>query len=97
MSSSNSSKVRCPQCYKYGTPKASRFRGNKERFRYFLFPLYGVFRCHACNWRGWLYRSNASPVVIRSLIAFYSIIAVAILVAVIVLVVTYWPSGRFNY
>lgn len=91
------SKLTCPQCYKSGTPKKSRFRSNGERLRFYAFPLYGVYRCHACNWRGWLFRSNASPTVLRSLIALYGVIAFGVLAAVVALIVSYWPSGRFKY
>lgn len=90
-------KLRCPQCYKVGGVRRSRFRSSGERYRYWLFPLYGPFRCHACNWRGWLYRRDASPMTIRLLIGLYVTMALVALGGAAILIIHNWPSGRFKY
>jgi hypothetical protein len=59
--------------------------------------LYAPYRCHACNWRGWLFRRDASPVTLRLMIGLYVALALAVLGSAVVLIVTFWPSGRFKY
>jgi hypothetical protein len=75
----------------------SKPRGFGERLRLRLVPVYGVYRCHNCNWRGWLVRSTASPLITRLLILGYALLAIAVLGALAYIVVHNWPRPDYKY
>jgi hypothetical protein len=62
----------CPNCGKPEKVHRSHTRGLMEKIFKTATP-YKVFRCHGCNWRGWLIPgTNASGAALRS----YKIVAV---------------------
>ena len=78
-----------------GNTGASACAGEKLT-RVFL-PVYGVYRCHNCNWRGWLPRGSTSPMMRRVLIVLYSTILLAVLAYATVMLIEHWPNPTYNY
>lgn len=62
-----------------------------------LMPMYAVYRCHNCNWRGWLPRSTYSPGTTRLMIGLYILIVVLILAGIAFAIIRYWPSAKYKY
>jgi len=62
-----------------------------------LVPVYSVYRCHNCNWRGWLRRSNATNVKVALVVAFYAIVGVAVIAGTVVAIQRLWPSPEYEY
>jgi hypothetical protein len=88
---------RCPQCGTVGKVHRSRPRGFFEDLRRFIFPVFSVYRCHNCNWRGWLLRSGAKSTTGRLVLAAYVVVLLALIVALVLLVREYWPNAEFQY
>jgi hypothetical protein len=74
-----SSLQRCRSCGTVGKVHRSKPRNRREEVVRFLVPVYGIYRCHNCNWRGWLPRGRSSPVVRKLLVGFYVILVVTVL------------------
>ena len=62
----------CPHCHTTGKVHRSLPRNLREKATKALLPVYGVYRCHHCNWRGWLPRGSTSRLMRRLLIIIYS-------------------------
>jgi hypothetical protein len=75
----------------------SRLRSFKERLVARAVPIYHVYRCHHCNWRGWLPRSGTSRTSVRLFIIGYVVLALVLAGAAIFLVYRLWPHARFKY
>ena len=88
---------RCPQCRTIGKVNRSKTRTLGEKIRMRLVPMYAIYRCHNCNWRGWLLRSTYSPVVNRLLLAGYILIMALAIAAVVGAAIHYWPSAKYKY
>lgn len=92
-----SSLHRCPQCKMVGKVNRSKTRSIGEKLRLRMIPVYGVYRCHNCNWRGWLLRSNATPAISYLLLTTYIVVTASVLAAVVYFLVTHWPSAHYRY
>jgi len=68
-----------------------------ERSRLRFVPVYGVYRCHNCNWRGWLRRSNATHLRIGLVLAVYIVLGAAVITGTVIAVRTMWPSPEYEY
>lgn len=88
---------RCPNCKTVGRVHRSKLRNFKERTIKVLFPVYSIYRCHHCNWRGWLTRSSTSPVMAKVIVVSYLIIAIAILAGAAYFIIQNWPNAKFKY
>lgn len=88
---------RCPNCKTVGRVHRSKLRNLKERVISTFVPVYGVYRCHHCNWRGWLTRSSASPVIAKTIVIGYMIIAAGILIGAVYFIIRHWPNAKFRY
>lgn len=62
-----------------------------------MVPVFGVYRCHNCNWRGWLRRSNATPLRIGLVIGVYALVAASIVVATVYAIHVLWPTPQYKY
>jgi hypothetical protein len=60
-------------------------------------PVYGVYRCHNCNWRGWLPRGSSSPKMRNLLIGLYAAIILGLLAFGTLAVIRNWPKPEFEY
>ncbi|HVK39388.1 MAG TPA: hypothetical protein VNA88_12680 [Candidatus Kapabacteria bacterium] len=87
----------CPHCHTSGKVHRSLARNFREKVARVLLPVYGVYRCHNCNWRGWLPRGSTSPAMRRLLIVLYSTIMLAIVAYAAVVLVENWPRPKYNY
>lgn len=72
---------RCKKCSTIGRVNRSKPRGFYEKGVMRLFPLIGIYRCHNCNWRGWMRRSKATTVSIALLLSFYVLLVAGTLTA----------------
>ncbi|MCC7439060.1 MAG: hypothetical protein IT211_11255 [Armatimonadetes bacterium] len=88
---------RCPNCQTVGRVHRSKLRNLKERIIKIFVPVYGVYRCHHCNWRGWLTRSSTSPAVAKAVVIGYFIIAISLLAGVVFFIIKNWPNAKFRY
>ncbi|HVZ39632.1 MAG TPA: hypothetical protein VHI13_10170 [Candidatus Kapabacteria bacterium] len=80
-----------------GKVNRSKTRNFREKLRLRLIPVYAVYRCHNCNWRGWLVRSTASPFVTRLLVGGYVVIAVCVITALTFYIIKHWPAAHYKY
>ena len=88
---------RCPQCKTVGRVNRSKSRTFGEKVRLRLIPIYGVYRCHNCNWRGWLPRSTTSKLATGMVIAGYAVLVVVILAIALYFVIEHWPTAQYQY
>lgn len=88
---------KCPQCKTVGKVNRSKTRNLRERIRLQVVPVYAVYRCHNCNWRGWMKRSNATPLRMALVVGFYALIALSIVTATVVAVNKFWPAPTYDY
>jgi hypothetical protein len=72
-------------------------RNLRENITLVLLPVYGVYRCHHCNWRGWLPRGSTSPLMRRLLIGLYSSILVALIAYATLVLIEKWPKPNYEY
>jgi hypothetical protein len=68
-----------------------------EKLATFFVPVYGVYRCHHCNWRGWLPRGSSSPAMRRMLIGFYTAVLIAAVAFGALVIVQNWPKPEYQY
>lgn len=87
----------CPHCHTAGKVHRSLPRTLREKLMRIFVPVYGVYRCHNCNWRGWLPRGSTSPLMRRMLIALYTTIALAILAFAAIMLYERWPKPSYTY
>jgi hypothetical protein len=87
----------CPHCHTTGKVYRSLPRNLRENITRILLPVYGVYRCHNCNWRGWLPRGSTSPVMRRLLIGLYTSILVALLAYAALVLIERWPKPNYQY
>lgn len=87
---------RCPQCSTVGKVYRSRVNGIFERLRRMAMPIVAVYRCHNCNWRGWLLRRPSGAGRVALLAAYGAAVLLAVVAAAYVLQ-RYWPRGEFQY
>jgi|GEM_PF-2571681 len=80
-----------------GKVNRSKPRGVGEKIRLKLVPVYGVYRCHNCNWRGWLIRSSSSPLQRWLLLSIYGLVAACILGGIVYFVIRKWPAAHYFY
>lgn len=88
---------RCPQCQTTGKVHRSKTRGFSEKLRLRLLPMYAVYRCHNCNWRGWLMRSTASPMMSNLILGVYFGLMVMVVLGAIYFIIRHWPSAKYKY
>lgn len=88
---------RCPQCKMVGKVNRSKARSIGEKLRLRIVPVYGVYRCHNCNWRGWLMRSTSSPARTRLFVAAYFLAALAVIALAAYYLISRWPTARYKY
>ncbi len=88
---------RCPSCGTVGRVNRSKLRNFKERLVSWLVPVYRVYRCHHCNWRGWLPRSGASRQTVRLIVGGYILVVVLVLAVAAFMIWRYWPHAQFKY
>ncbi len=62
-----------------------------------LVPIYGVYRCHHCNWRGWTIRRRASKQMVWIVVAAYILFVLAVLGLIVYVIILKWPSAEFKY
>ncbi|MBX7156732.1 MAG: hypothetical protein K1X91_17370 [Bacteriodetes bacterium] len=48
---------RCPQCGTVGRMFRSHSRSKFEKFMHFFSGVVYIYRCHQCNWRGYMFRA----------------------------------------
>ncbi len=60
-------------------------------------PVYSVYRCHNCNWRGWLLRTSSSPLSRALLVICYGLVAAIIIGGIIFVIIRKWPSANYQY
>lgn len=53
----NQSNRRCPQCGTSGRMFRSHSRNHFEKLMHFLSGVIYKYRCHQCNWRGYMFRA----------------------------------------
>jgi hypothetical protein len=80
-----------------GKVNRSKSRTFREKLRLRLVPVYGVYRCHNCNWRGWLPRSTASKLATTALLAGYMVLVAILLAIAIYFIVQHWPTAQYQY
>lgn len=80
-----------------GKVNRSKPRGIGEKIRLKLMPVYGVYRCHNCNWRGWLIRSASTPTARLMMLAAYGLVAAVIIGGIIYFIIRKWPSAQYLY
>jgi hypothetical protein len=80
-----------------GKVNRSKARSIGEKVRLRLVPVYGVYRCHNCNWRGWMPRSSSSPAATRLFVSAYFVVAFLVIALVTYYLVTHWPTARYRY
>jgi hypothetical protein len=88
---------RCPQCTTVGKVNRSKPRGFGEKLRLRLVPVYGVYRCHNCNWRGWLVRSTASPLRTALFVIGYILVALCVVGVIGYFIAQNWPRPDYQY
>ncbi len=87
----------CPNCKTRGKVNRSKPRGAGEKIRLKLLPVYSVYRCHNCNWRGWLLRSSSSPASRALLLIGYGLVAAIVIGGLIFIIIKKWPSATYQY
>lgn len=87
----------CPHCHTSGKVHRSLPRTVREKLTKVLLPVYGIYRCHNCNWRGWLPRGSTSPMMRRMLVALYTTLLLAILAFATVVLIEKWPKPHYQY
>jgi len=97
MARTSTSLHRCPSCKTIGKVNRSKPRGVKEKIRLKLMPVYSVYRCHNCNWRGWLVRSTSSTMERWLMLGGYALAAALILGGIIYVIIKKWPSAEYMY
>jgi hypothetical protein len=80
-----------------GKVHRSRTRNFWEDAARFVIPVYSVYRCHNCNWRGWLARGGSSSTKGRIVLGAYALVIVSLLVALAVTIIRNWPTATFEY
>ncbi|MBC8145449.1 MAG: hypothetical protein H7X80_07675 [bacterium] len=69
----------------------------REKSAKVLLPVYGIYRCHNCNWRGWLPRGSTSPMMRRLLVALYTTLLILLLAFAAALLIEKWPKPHYEY
>ncbi len=71
----------CPQCGQYKLYR-SRSRNHIETLIKVILP-YKTYRCHACNWRGWISKRKASGKgsLLKSVVFYICVFIIAVIVA----------------
>jgi hypothetical protein len=87
----------CPNCGATGMVYRSLPRDRREKLLRVLFPVYGTYRCHKCNWRGWMPRGSTTPFVRKLLITLYTTLALVIVAWAVATIVERWPRPRYEY
>ena len=73
--------IRCPSCGEFKLYR-SRSRNLSEKLVKRFLP-FKIFRCHNCNWRGWIAKSKlrAKKPVLKSVFFYIGVFFVAVIVA----------------
>lgn len=88
---------RCPACKIVGRVHRSRTRSLREKIITTMAPVLSVYRCHNCNWRGWLPRSNSSQGKVRLVMGAYILLVLIILAFIAYWIITHWPNAVYKY
>ena len=88
---------RCPACKTAGKVYRSKVRSAYEKWNIYLKPFNRMYRCHHCNWRGSLVKSNIKPWMVGLVKVVYFIIGLILLLGIYIVIINFLPKARFKY